>query len=686
MEEFINWLMDILNCYDICTIKIIHMDNFDCYSIIKIKDYLLIVGDIEYKNIKREVFLNNVLGKIVFIISIIVLVVSFYMIFNNYEYLSFFSFLFLLFIICPILFFGIPPLTCYIGKKINQKYIINDSKFNKDDFDKLTVKIKKINEFSNIIDFTNVNKNNLNKYIDYEKYILTQEDYLHIMSSEQFIEELKFNIETIKLIVEISDQFKVLDSLKEEELNIAKQINLEEHISDLQNTEDRLFDKLNIGCQGSVTKEDTKKKIIETQTMLKEKRQMRINELNRKVKAMKEEQEKKEMEEKISREKQKEEAILKLIEIQKLLSDDLNKNELYMKFITNFIKKEVLHQRYRIFSMLRLGTFVNRISYFKIEELNTCKNVVSNMDVFTPSIRIKSKKQLDFESIHYLEEQYIDLDKIMRKQFRDIYSKYTGPIHHYGEMCGISDIKSLDDSMHYSTLYERLFNELINVLNNEFEEKFKNLIERFDDTDEILNEIVKTPYINNRYENYDLLISYNFVKKGKDKKNLQINDLIKEYDRFIAKILEVEKKYEEEKKLEDYKKELLIDNDDSYYLISDIDKMSGVDFEKFLIKLFSNMKYQCKHTKLSQDQGLDLIIEKDGETIGIQAKRYSSNVGNKAIQEVIAGSQFYKCNRCIVVTNSYFTKQAKELAQKTKVILWDRDKLSSLLIEYPTKK
>ena len=83
---------------------------------------------------------------------------------------------------------------------------------------------------------------------------------------------------------------------------------------------------------------------------------------------------------------------------------------------------------------------------------------------------------------------------------------------------------------------------------------------------------------------------------------------------------------------------------------------------------------------------MDLIIEKDGKAIGIQAKRYSSNVGNKAIQEVIAGSQFYKCNRCIVVTNSYFSKQAKELAQKTKVILWDRDKLSSLLIEYPTIK
>lgn len=106
----------------------------------------------------------------------------------------------------------------------------------------------------------------------------------------------------------------------------------------MQNNEDRFFDKFD---KSSVTKE---------------KRQIRIDELNRKIKAMKEEQAKKKMEEKLSQEKQKEEAILKLIEIQKLLFDDLNKNELYMKFITNFIKKEVLHQRYKIFFMLRLGT------------------------------------------------------------------------------------------------------------------------------------------------------------------------------------------------------------------------------------------------------------------------------------------------------------------------------------------
>lgn len=35
----------------------------------------------------------------------------------------------------------------------------------------------------------------------------------------------------------------------------------------------------------------------------------------------------------------------------------------------------------------------------------------------------------------------------------------------------------------------------------------------------------------------------------------------------------------------------------------------------------------------------------------------------------------------IVVTNSYFTQPAEELAEKLGIILWDRDKLEELLEE-----
>ena len=74
-------------------------------------------------------------------------------------------------------------------------------------------------------------------------------------------------------------------------------------------------------------------------------------------------------------------------------------------------------------------------------------------------------------------------------------------------------------------------------------------------------------------------------------------------------------------------------------------------------------------TPTTGDQGVDLITEKDGIRCAIQCKFYSKPVGNKAIQEVIAGRGFYNCDTAMVVTNNSFTKSAKQLAKNSNVQL-----------------
>ena len=108
--------------------------------------------------------------------------------------------------------------------------------------------------------------------------------------------------------------------------------------------------------------------------------------------------------------------------------------------------------------------------------------------------------------------------------------------------------------------------------------------------------------------------------------------------------------------------------------IINIDNMSGHEFEMFCAKVLQmNGFYDINVTKASGDQGVDVIALKDGIRCAIQCKRYSNNVGNKAVQEVIAGMQYYNCPIGIVMTNSYFTQSAKELANRAEIILWDRD-------------
>lgn len=103
--------------------------------------------------------------------------------------------------------------------------------------------------------------------------------------------------------------------------------------------------------------------------------------------------------------------------------------------------------------------------------------------------------------------------------------------------------------------------------------------------------------------------------------------------------------------------------------IDDIDLMDGTEFEELIAKLFRKMGYDAEVTKASGDQGIDVIATKNGFKYGIQAKCYSGQVGNTAIQEVVAGKTYYSLNKAIVVTNNFFTKSATKLAEANGVVL-----------------
>lgn len=115
--------------------------------------------------------------------------------------------------------------------------------------------------------------------------------------------------------------------------------------------------------------------------------------------------------------------------------------------------------------------------------------------------------------------------------------------------------------------------------------------------------------------------------------------------------------------------------------ISDIDIMSGSEFENFTTKLFISLGYKAERTKASGDQGIDVIAEHNGTKYAIQTKCYSKPVGNHAIMEAVAGAKYYNADKIMVVTNSTFTKSARELAESNNVILWDRSILKEKLEE-----
>ena len=139
--------------------------------------------------------------------------------------------------------------------------------------------------------------------------------------------------------------------------------------------------------------------------------------------------------------------------------------------------------------------------------------------------------------------------------------------------------------------------------------------------------------------------------------------------------------FQDKQKRDNFKNSLLFDIPN--YTVFDLDQLDGIEFEEFLSKLFTKMGYLSDVTQSSGDQGADLIIEKNGKKTVVQAKRYSDNVSNSAIQEAVAALKHYDCDSAMVVTTSNFTKGAKELAKSNNVQLIDRVKLKKLLETYP---
>lgn len=125
--------------------------------------------------------------------------------------------------------------------------------------------------------------------------------------------------------------------------------------------------------------------------------------------------------------------------------------------------------------------------------------------------------------------------------------------------------------------------------------------------------------------------------------------------------------------------EEVFDEDPNFSGLFDIDNMDGSQFEIWCSKILRANGFQdVSLTGGSGDQGVDILATKDNIKYAIQCKCYSSPLGNTPIQEVESGRVFYGCHVGAVMTNQTFTKGARQLAEKTNTILWDRKTIEEM--------
>jgi restriction system protein len=113
--------------------------------------------------------------------------------------------------------------------------------------------------------------------------------------------------------------------------------------------------------------------------------------------------------------------------------------------------------------------------------------------------------------------------------------------------------------------------------------------------------------------------------------------------------------------------------------LDELDLMSGLEFEEYVAALLRRRGWTVEVTPGSHDLGVDLVAEKKDQRFAVQVKRQEAPVSRRAVSDAVAGCVHYDCTGAMVVTNSYFTRGALELAESTECELIDRDTLAEML-------
>lgn len=82
-------------------------------------------------------------------------------------------------------------------------------------------------------------------------------------------------------------------------------------------------------------------------------------------------------------------------------------------------------------------------------------------------------------------------------------------------------------------------------------------------------------------------------------------------------------------------------------------------FELTVASAFGDLGYEVKVTAYSNDGGIDVILEKSGEEIGVQVKCYHQKVGVEQIRELVGALVLRDARTGIFVTTSDYTRGSK---------------------------
>src|SRR5215813_9470288 len=113
-------------------------------------------------------------------------------------------------------------------------------------------------------------------------------------------------------------------------------------------------------------------------------------------------------------------------------------------------------------------------------------------------------------------------------------------------------------------------------------------------------------------------------------------------------------------------------------LVSKVGSMTDVTFKEFTGSLFREMGYTVEITPGTSDNGIDLLLRKNSQLIGVQCKRWNTPVSEPIIRDFYSALVSSGAQSGYIITTSTFTSHAYSFAEGKPIQLVDLESLLDL--------
>jgi len=111
--------------------------------------------------------------------------------------------------------------------------------------------------------------------------------------------------------------------------------------------------------------------------------------------------------------------------------------------------------------------------------------------------------------------------------------------------------------------------------------------------------------------------------------------------------------------------------------------LRGTKCEQALAGLYKKMGYSVRKTKASGDEGIDLILSKDGKTTIVQCKGHEKPIGVHAVRELYGTMMHHRADSAVLACPAGFTQGTVQFARNKPIRLVSASELVEMAESVP---